>query len=109
MLEQLLGNKTKEKILLALFSRGTSYARELNALFNVSLSPIQGQLKGLENSGILVSQKKGKIREYTFNPRYPFLKELKALLAKALDFIPEKEKQAYYTPRLRPRRSGKPL
>ena len=51
----------------------------------------------------------GKVRVYTFNPRYPFLDQLKSLVAKAFDFLPEKEKATYYRKRARPRRAGKPL
>jgi hypothetical protein len=58
---------------------------------------------------VLASRLKGRTRLYVFNPRYPFLKELKALLEKALQFMPKAEKEKYYMPRLRPRRSGKPL
>ncbi|MFH1361754.1 MAG: hypothetical protein ABIH69_03775 [bacterium] len=109
MLENLLGNKTKERILFGILVRNKIYARGLSSVFKANHYPFQKQLVSLEKSGILISQKKGKTLEYSFNPRYPFLKELKALLSKALEFIPENEKQTYYTPRLRPRRSGKPL
>jgi hypothetical protein len=34
---------------------------------------------------------------------------LEALLEKALKFIPEEEKEKFYKPRLRPRRTGKEL
>ncbi|EKD26530.1 MAG: hypothetical protein ACD_79C01135G0001 [uncultured bacterium] len=51
----------------------------------------------------------GKTRLYEFNPRYPFLIELKAILGKAVSFIPDKDREKYYTPRLRPRRKGKPI
>ena len=36
-------------------------------------------------------------------------KELDSILEKALKFIPEVEKERFYTPILRPRRTGKPL
>jgi hypothetical protein len=51
----------------------------------------------------------GNVRIYTFNPRYPFLKELKSLLTQAFTFVPEAEKAKYYVRRTRPRRAGKPL
>jgi hypothetical protein len=62
----------------------------------------------LENGGVLYSKLRGKIRLFGFNPRYPFKKELEALLEKALSFIPEEEMDRTFRPRLRPRRSGKP-
>ena len=109
MLEPLLDSKIKERILLALLVRQEIYARDVAALFRASLSPIQNQIKKMERGGVLVSRQKGRTRLYSFNPRYPFLTELKKLLSKALQFIPKKEKEKYYTPRLRPRRAGKPL
>jgi len=109
MLEPILDNKIKEKILLVILVRQESYARDIAALFKTSLSPIQNQLKKLERGGVLFSRLKGRTRLYGFNPRYPFLAELKKLLEKALEFMPEKEKEKYYNPRLRPRRAGKPL
>jgi DNA-binding transcriptional ArsR family regulator len=69
----------------------------------------QQQLRRLEDAGIIVSRLIGRVRIYTFNPRYPFLKEIKALIAEALEFLPEKERDAYYKKRTRPRRTGKPL
>jgi hypothetical protein len=63
----------------------------------------------LELAGILVSFVKGRTRLYLFNPGYPFLKELKAILAKALTFYPEEERERLLMNRRRPRRRGKDL
>ncbi len=109
MLEAVLDSKIKEKILISLLVRKDIYARDLTSIFKISLSPIQNQLKKLEKGGVVVSRLRGRTRLYSFNPRYPFIKELKKLLSRALEFIPKKEKEKYYTPRLRPRRAGKPL
>ena len=109
MLEPILDNKIKERILLTLLVRREGYARDIAGIFGGNLSPVQNQLKKLERGGVLVSQLKGRTRLYSFNPRYPFLGELKKMLEKALEFIPKKEQEKYYSPRLRPRRAGKPL
>ncbi len=109
MLEPLFESKIKERILLTLLVRDEAYARDIVAIFGGNLFPIQKQLKKMERGGVVVSQLKGRTRLYSFNPRYPFLKELKDLLSRTLAFIPKSEKDKYYTPRLRPRRSGKPL
>ena len=109
MIEPILGNNIKEKILLTILVRKEAYARDVSSLFGVYLLSAQNQLKKLEKGGVLASRLKGRTRLYTFNPRYPFLAELKALLEKALTFISKEEKDKYYTPRLRPRRYGKPL
>jgi hypothetical protein len=55
------------------------------------------------------AEKVGRTRLYTWNPRYPFRRELRALLRKALDQLPASERKRYFTERRRPRRVGKPL
>ena len=107
MLEPLLGNSTIEKILFVLETYGQAYPLELSKMFNVSVNGIQQQMDRLENGGVIVSSKVGKTRLYQFNPRYPFLEELKALIQKAMDFLSEKELQKYYRKRTRPRKKGK--
>ncbi len=109
MLKPILDNSTKERILLTVMVRKEVYARDIASIFKIYLLSVQNQLKKLERGGVLVSRLKGRTRLYSFNPRYPFLAELKSLLKKTLLFISKKEKDKYYTPRLRPRRSGKPL
>jgi len=109
MFRALFGNDIIEKILLFLYTRGEGYPREISSTFKGQLTSYLLQLKKLEKGGVIASKLKGRTRMYVFNPRYPFLKELKALLDKALIFIPKSEKEKYYIPRLRPRRSGKPL
>lgn len=109
MLKPLLGSRIKETILLFLYTRGESYPREIARTFDLDLFPVQNQLEKLEFGGVLYSKLKGRVRLYGFNPRYPFKKELDALLEKSLQFVPAKEKRKYYTARLRPRRTGKPL
>ncbi len=63
--------------------------------FKQPVNRFQQQLKRLENAGIIVSRSIGRVRDYTFNPRYPFLEEMKALIVKAVEFLAEKEKNAY--------------
>ncbi len=109
MIESLLGNGTIEKILFTIESYGQAYPTELSKIFNIPVNGIQQQLGRLENGGVVVSLMTGRTRLYKFNPRYPFLKELRALLNKAMEFLPEREIQQYYRRRTRPRRKGKPL
>jgi DNA-binding transcriptional ArsR family regulator len=108
LLEGLFGNSTVEKIFFTLYAYGEGYPLGMAKLFGVPVNSIQQQLKRLENSGIVSSRLLGKIRLYTFNPRYPFLQELTSLIEKAYEFLPEQEKNAYYRARIRPRRAGKP-
>jgi len=70
----------------------------------VSTSP----MKRLENGGIVSSRLMGKVRLYTFNPRYPFLRELRQLIESSYKFLPDSEKEKFYRRRTRPRRAGKP-
>jgi DNA-binding transcriptional ArsR family regulator len=70
---------------------------------------VQQQLRRLEEGGVVVSRLYGRVRLYEFNPRYPFLDELRALLAKAMEYLPQEEIDKYYMRRTRPRRPGKAL
>jgi len=109
MLESVLGNGTIEKILFTLEAYGQAYPTGLSKMFNISVNGIQQQLKRLEDGGVVVSLMVGRTRQFQFNPRYPFLKELKALIQRAMEYLPEKEMQKYYRKRTRPRRKGKPI
>jgi predicted transcriptional regulator len=109
MLEYILGSKSKERVLLYISVRKQGYAREIAKFYNTELTPIQNQLNKLEIGGILVNQFVGKSRVFSFNPRYPFIKELLSLLEKAVEFLPDDEKSELIIYRKRPRRTGKPL
>ena len=109
MLEPLLGSKHAELVLIFLIARGEGYASEIARFFDTHLYGIQKQLDRLEAGGVLVSRKVGRTRVYTFNPRYPFLNELKALLTKALTFYPAEVRERLLYNHRRPRRRGKPL
>jgi DNA-binding MarR family transcriptional regulator len=109
VLEPILGSKSIERVLMFILARVEGYAREIARFFETDLSPIQKQLEKLELAGVLVSRTAGRTRLYEFNPRYPFLKELKNLLEKALSFYTDEEREQLLMNRRRPRRSGKPL
>jgi len=109
MLEPLLGSKSSEKVLIFIEALGEGYPREISRFFDIALDPIQKQLDKLELGGILVSFVKGRTRLYRFNPGYPFIKELKAILDKALTFYPEEERERLLMNRRRPRRRGKSI
>lgn len=109
MIEVLLGSKTAEKVLIYIFSREEGYAREIARFFKADLKSIQNQLDKFEAGGVLVSQEVGRTRPYVFNPRYPFLNELKKLLEKTLSFYPEEEREELTMNRRRPRARGKAL
>jgi len=109
MLEPVLGSKGRERVLVFLRARGEGYAREIARFYDTDLVQVQKQLDRLEFGGVLTGRAVGRTRLYTFNPRYPFLDELAALLDKALQFYSEDERDALVMNRRRPRRRGKPL
>ncbi|OVE75714.1 transcriptional regulator, partial [bacterium E08(2017)] len=93
MIEPILGSKNAERVLMYLLTRDQGYAREMARFWGADPDSIQKQLARLERGGILDSRSEGRTRLYRFNPRYSFLKELKALLSKALSFYPEDERE----------------
>ena len=109
MIEVLLGSKNAERVLIYIFSREEGYAREIARFFNSDLKSIQKQMDKLEAGGVLVSREVGRTRPYIFNPRYPFLSELKSLLEKALSFYPQEQRDELMMNRRRPRAKGKAL
>ena len=109
MIEVLLGSKNAERVLIYILAREEGYAREIASFYQTDLKSIQMQLDKFEKSGVLVSRPVGRTRPYVFSPRYPFLTELKALLAKALLFYPDNEQAELTMNRRRPRGRGKTL
>lgn len=109
MLESLFGNATAEKVLLYVEQFGEGYAQAIADTFeDVTYSMAYRQLERFERAGLLASRLKGRTRLFEWNPRYAFLPEVRALLRKALGFVPEDERRRYFVQRRRPRRTGKP-
>lgn len=110
MSASIFGNTTAEKVLLYLEAFGEGYAAAIAQTFGFpSTSMVQRQLERLERAGLLINSVKGRTRLFTWNPRYPFLTELRALLRKEIQYLPEAERRRYFAARRRPRRTGKPL
>ena len=109
MLNSLFGSENAERVFIFLLTRERGYPAEIASFFNSPLSAIQKQLEKFELAGILVNEKVGRTRVYSFNPGYAFLPELKALLLKAYEFYPSQTKEELENNRRRPRRSNKPL
>ena len=109
MLEGLLGSVDAERALLFIAGRGAGYGTEIADFWGATLSSVQKSLDRLEAGGLLVSRTVGRTRVYEWNPRWPFNDELQALLAKALNYLPEEDRQRLLENRRRPRRRGKPL
>ena len=109
MIEPIVGSRSSEQVFIFLIARENGYPTEIAKFFGADLYAIQKQLERLENNDVLVSQKVGRTRVYQFNPRYPFLDELKGLLAKVLSYYPEEIKEKLVMNRRRPRKKDKPL
>ena len=109
MIEAIVGSEGAERVLLFLAARGEGYASEIASFYDMDVSTVQNQLKRMEREGLLVNKLSGRTRVYKFNPRYAFLVEVEALLAKALDMAPASLRESLTVVRRRPRRTGKPL
>lgn len=111
MLESLFGNLIIEKVLFYLIANDKCYPSQLKNNFQTPLFSFQRALGRLEKGGVVVSHREGKTLIYQFNPRYPFLNELKTFLQKAYESFPQEIREKYYEPitRKRPRRHGMPL
>jgi hypothetical protein len=108
MLEVLFGSRSAEQVLLYLENYGEGFGKAMADTYGVPLSVVQKQLVKFESAGVLVSQLVGRTRVYRWNPRYPFLKPLRALLRRAFDYLPEAELLRFYRQRRRPQLAGKP-
>ena len=84
MLRSLLGSDSRERILTFLVGNQEGYASEIAHASGLDLFAIQKQLQQFETDGLLQSQPVGRMRVYSFNLKYPLLKELKSLVEKAL-------------------------
>ncbi len=108
MIEAIVGSSSSERVLIFMLARQEGYAREIARFFNTGLDPIQKQLAKFEAGGVFVSRTVGKTRVFSFNPRYPMLAELRALLKKTFQFYPDDVRERLQMNRRRPRRKGKP-
>ena len=84
MLRSILGSTSREHILTFLVSNQEGYASEIARVSGLDLFAVQKQLEQFEADGLLQSRSIGRMRVYSFNPKYPLLKELKSLVEKAL-------------------------
>ena len=110
MIEGILGNATAEKVLLYMEQYEEGYATAIARAFDgLTLRMVQNQLDRFERAGALISSLKGRTRLYSWNPRYTFRPELRALLRKVLEQLPLAERKRLFAERRRPRRAGKPL
>ena len=110
MLKVLLGSETVEQVLQYLLAKEEGYIRGISKFYNTPAPMVKKQIDKLESGNVIVGKDIGNIRMYRLNPRYPFLKELVALLERAREAYPEEEINLLLEKeRVRPRRKGKIL
>ena len=108
MLESLITNKTRLKLLLKFFlnSQTTSYLRNLESEFGESTNAIRIELNRLEKAGLLNSNFSGNKKYFKANDQHPLYGEINSILKKTvgIDKIIEKVtsnigdlKEAYIT------------
>jgi hypothetical protein len=71
MLESLLGNKSAEKVMLALYHHGELHASAIAQIYETALDPIKKQLERFEEAGYLNARPIGRSRLYSFNKDHP--------------------------------------
>src|SRR5271169_1876578 len=84
MLRSIFGSESRERVLTFLVSNQEGYASEIAHTSGLDLFAVQKQLEQFEADGLLQSRLVGRMRVYSFNSKYPLLKELKNLIEKAL-------------------------
>lgn len=84
MLETLISNKTRVKLLLRFFLNPEveSYLRELGRDFKETNNAIRVELNRFEDAGVVVSYRDGNRKYYKANQKYPLFTEFQQLAMK---------------------------
>ena len=84
MIDVLISNKTRIKLLFRFFMNPTeaAYLRGLEKEFEESSNSIRMELNRFESAGILSSHEEGNKKMYTVNTTYPLFAELQSLAMK---------------------------
>lgn len=109
MIEAIVGSTNAERVLSFLDARESGYASEIAKLYGVGPSMVQKQLDRMERDGLLVHESVGRMRIYSFNPRYAFTKPLRNLMSEVRAAYPKKLRDELELNRRRPRKKNKPL
>ena len=88
MLDSLITSKTRVKLLIKFFSNpgNRGYLRGLAEEFNESTNSIRVELNRLSEAGLLVSEPRGKTKNYKANQQHPLYGEMQSIVAKYLGF-----------------------
>lgn len=94
MLETLISNKTRIKLLLRFFLNPEmrAYLRGLGREFGESSNAVRIELNRFENAGLILSEKEGNRKYYRANEEYPLFRDLQQIAMKhfGLDQVVEK-------------------
>lgn len=85
MLDMFITSRVRRKIVVvyAKYPDFKTHVRGLAKLIREDPGNIQRELKRLEKSGFLVSEKKGNTKIYSTNKSFPIFKELQAIVIKS--------------------------
>ncbi len=88
MLDTLITNKTRIKLLLRFFlnSHSQSYLRNLENEFDVSTNAIRLELNRFEEAGLLLSATKGNRKMFYANTEHPLFPDIHNILLKYIGF-----------------------
>ncbi len=84
MLTKLFSSKLRVELLSLFFGRPDEefYVREIEKILGEDAGNISRELKHLEGIGLLASSKKGNLKYYLLNPKFPLYDELRSIIIK---------------------------
>lgn len=110
MLSVIFGNDNAERVLQYLLAKENGYLNEISEYYNIAPSILKKQIDKFENGDVIVGKNIGRTRVFELNTRYPFIKELIALLKRARMAYPDDEREDLLSSkRIRFRKKDKPL
>ncbi len=80
MLEIVFGNKSAEKVMMAIYRDGELHASAIAKNYQTALDPIKKQLEKFEEAGFLKSRIVGRSKLYKFNNEHPLVEPLKEII-----------------------------
>ncbi len=92
LLSNIVGSDARFKVLTMLCHQ-KAYQREIEMTLDLHLFAVQTQLKVLIKEGVVIKWKSENRIYYSLNPKYPLVKEVKALFVKAAKLSKGKKKK----------------
>ncbi|MDT0619581.1 winged helix-turn-helix domain-containing protein [Salinisphaera sp. P385] len=104
----LFGGRTAALVLLFVAANREGYATQIARALGMPVGQVQRQLLKLEAGDVLQARSVGRTRLFSMNERLPFVRDLEALLRRALEYLPDAQQRQLMV-RGRPRKTGKGL